>query len=64
MRSLAAEVRARSVGDEREVDRGGYVIYDDPGSLLYCAALLGVGVVLFIAERVLGSGTPTTDLES
>ena len=32
----------------------GYVIYDDPGSLLYCAALLGVGVVLFIAERVLG----------
>lgn len=42
----------------------GYVIYDDPGSLLYCAALLGVGVVLFIAERVLGSGTPTTDLES
>ena len=42
----------------------GYVIYDDPGSLLYCAALLGVGVVLFIAERVLGGGTPTTDLES
>lgn len=42
----------------------GYVIYDDPGSLLYCAALLGVGVVLFIAERLLGGGTPTTDLES
>lgn len=42
----------------------GYVIYDDPGSLLYCAGLLGVGVVLFIAERLLGGGTPTTDLES
>lgn len=42
----------------------GYVIYDDPGSLLYCVALLGVGVVLFIAERLLGGGTPTTDLES
>ena len=42
----------------------GYVIYDDPGSLLYCAALLGVGLVLFVVERLLGGGTPTTDLES
>lgn len=43
----------------------GYVIYDDPGSLVYCAALLAVGVVLFVIERLFGAGgTPTTDLES
>nr|WP_257910754.1 hypothetical protein [Janibacter limosus] len=42
----------------------GYVIWDDPGSLLYCAALPAVGVVLFIAERLLGGGRPTTDPES
>ncbi|QIX25843.1 APC family permease [Nocardioides sp. JQ2195] len=28
----------------------GYVVYDDPSSLIYCAALLGVGLVLFLAE--------------
>ena len=42
----------------------GYVIYDDPGSLLYCAALLAVGVVLFIVERLVGGGRPTTNLET
>ena len=32
-----------------------YVIYDDPKSLLWCAALLAVGVVLYIAEKVFGN---------
>ncbi|GEP35693.1 amino acid transporter [Nocardioides szechwanensis] len=32
-----------------------YVIYDDPGSLVYCAALLAVGLVLFLAEHFFGS---------
>lgn len=30
-------------------------VYDDPTSLLWCAALVGVGVVLFVVERVFGS---------
>src|SRR5690606_13335930 len=42
----------------------GYVIYDDPGSLIYCAALLAVGVVLFIVERLVGGRRPSTNLES
>ena len=42
----------------------GYTIYDDPSSLVYCAALLSIGLVLYIAERLLGGGTPTTELES
>lgn len=41
-----------------------YVIYDDPSSLVYCAALLAIGVVLYIAERLLGGGHPTTKMES
>ena len=40
----------------------GYVIYDDASSLLYCAGLLSVGLVLYIAERLLG-GSPTSDQE-
>jgi amino acid transporter len=37
-----------------------YVIYDDPKSLLWCAALLAVGGVLYIAEKAFGgkSGSP------
>src|SRR3546814_558556 len=31
-----------------------YVVYDDPSSLIYCAALLGVGLVLFLAEMFWG----------
>jgi APA family basic amino acid/polyamine antiporter len=31
-----------------------YVLYDDPASLVYCAALLGVGLVLFLLEYFLG----------
>jgi amino acid transporter len=31
-----------------------YVVYDDPSSLIYCAALLGVGLVLFLAEWLWG----------
>ena len=32
-----------------------YVIYDDPTSLLWCAALLAVGGVLYVAEKLFGS---------
>ena len=32
-----------------------YVIYDDPASLLWCAGLLAVGGVLFLAEHFFGS---------
>lgn len=32
-----------------------YVVYDDPASLLWCAGLLAVGGVLFLAEYFLGS---------
>lgn len=31
-----------------------YVVYDDPASLVYCAALLGVGLVLFLLEYFFG----------
>ena len=38
-----------------------YVIYDDPASLLWCAGLLAVGGVLFLAEHFFGSrGTSST----
>ncbi|GAA4375750.1 APC family permease [Nocardioides caricicola] len=30
-------------------------IYDDPASLLWCAALLGVGLLLFLVERAIGT---------
>jgi amino acid transporter len=33
----------------------GFSIYDDPSSLLWCAGLLAVGVVLFLVEHVAGS---------
>ena len=33
----------------------GFSIYDDPSSLLWCAALIAVGVVLFLIEYSLGS---------
>ena len=29
-------------------------VYDDPAALLWCAALIGVGVVLFVLEKVFG----------
>lgn len=29
-------------------------VYDDPTSLLWCAGLVAVGVVLFVVERVFG----------
>ena len=31
----------------------GWSVYDDPAALLWCAALIGVGVVLFLIERYL-----------
>ncbi len=33
----------------------GYVVYDDPSSLYWVAALLAVGLVLFLVETVVGS---------
>jgi amino acid transporter len=33
----------------------GFSIYDDPSSLIWCAALIGVGVVLFLIEYAAGS---------
>jgi amino acid transporter len=44
-----------------------FTIYDDPYSLIWCAGLLGVGLVLFLAEYFFGSkgtGTRTPDLYS
>ncbi|GAA5115605.1 APC family permease [Alloalcanivorax gelatiniphagus] len=41
-----------------------YAVYDDPHSLIWCAGLLAVGVVLFVAEQLLGdkrTGTRTPD---
>ena len=36
-----------------------YAVYDDPTSLIWCAALLGIGGVLYVAEKLFGStGTP------
>jgi amino acid transporter len=32
-----------------------YVVYDDPHSLIWCAALLGLGLVLFVAEKLFGT---------
>jgi amino acid transporter len=37
-----------------------YVIYDDPKSLLWCAALLAVGGVLYLAEKAFGNKSGTT----
>ena len=36
-----------------------YVIYDDPKSLLWCAALLAVGGVLYLAEKLFGNRSAT-----
>ncbi|HEU4810608.1 MAG TPA: APC family permease [Nocardioides sp.] len=33
----------------------GYVVYDDPASLVYCAVLLGIGLVLFLLEYFFGT---------
>lgn len=33
----------------------GFTVYDDPSSLVWCAGLLAIGGVLFVAERLFGS---------
>jgi hypothetical protein len=33
----------------------GYVVYDDPASLIWCAGLVGLGFVLFLIEYFRGS---------
>lgn len=43
-----------------------YAVYDDPHSLWWCAGLLAVGGILFVAEKLFGSkgtGTRTSDLD-
>jgi hypothetical protein len=45
----------------------GFTVYDDPHSLIWCAGLLGVGLVLFLAEYFFGSkgtGSRTPDLDA
>jgi amino acid transporter len=37
----------------------GFSVYDDPTSLLWCAGLVAVGVVLFLVEYTVGSNRPT-----
>ncbi len=44
----------------------GFTVYDDPHSLIWCAGLLAVGGVLFLAEYLFGSkgtGDSTPDLD-
>jgi amino acid transporter len=33
----------------------GFAVYDDPSSLVWCAGLIGIGVVLFLVEYAVGS---------
>jgi hypothetical protein len=33
----------------------GFAIYDDPSSLIWCAGLIAIGVVLFLVEYTLGA---------
>ena len=43
-----------------------FTVYDDPASLVWCAGLLGIGVVLFLAEQLFGSrgtGARTPEIE-
>jgi hypothetical protein len=35
----------------------GYVVYTDPSSLWWCAALIGLGGVLYVIESIFGSRT-------
>jgi len=35
----------------------GYVVYDDPGSLYWCAGLVALGVLLFVVEYLFGTRT-------
>jgi amino acid transporter len=42
-----------------------YAVYDDPTSLLWCAGLLAVGLVLYLAEKLFGrrdTGSRTSDM--
>jgi amino acid transporter len=41
----------------------GFSIYDDPASLLWCAGLIAVGVVLFLIEYTIGSRNRPDDVE-
>jgi amino acid transporter len=41
----------------------GWVVYDDPGSLLWCGALVAVGLVLFVLEYVFGSRRAADDAD-
>jgi amino acid transporter len=40
-----------------------FSIYDDPSSLIWCAGLVAVGVVLFLIEYFFGKRTRPSDVE-
>ena len=40
-----------------------FTVYDDPHSLIWCAGLLGVGLVLFLAEYFFGTRDRDNDIE-
>jgi amino acid transporter len=39
----------------------GWSVYDDPAALLWCAGLIGVGVLLFVLEYLFGNRSTTVD---
>jgi amino acid transporter len=41
----------------------GWVVYDDPASLLWCGSLIAIGVVLFLLEYLFGRRDRSDDLE-
>ncbi|HXH77047.1 APC family permease [Nocardioides sp.] len=41
-----------------------WVVYDDPASLLWCAALLAVGGLLYVAEKLFGSRSDASSTTS
>jgi amino acid transporter len=41
----------------------GWSVYDDPTSLIWCAGLVAVGVVLFLVEYFLGTRSRPADVE-
>jgi hypothetical protein len=55
--SYRASLPVLVVGLVANLGLGVYVVQDDPYSLVWCAALIGVGLVLFAIERVWGGGS-------
>lgn len=60
-RTFRAPLPLLLVGLVANVGLAAYVVRDDPFSLVWCAALVGVGAVLYALERVLGGGPASAD---